>query len=56
MKTSLTDREVEFLKDTFFFFMKENYEETTIWGVFDSLTAGHKQILKDKYPDIVKGE
>lgn len=56
MKTPLTDREAEYMKDTFFFFMKENYKEATIGNVFDSLTAEHKQILKDKYPDILKGD
>lgn len=56
MKTPLTDREAEYMKDTFFFFMKENYKEATIRDVFDSLTAAHKQILADRYPDILKGD
>lgn len=54
MKILLTDTERKFVIDTLLFYMKENYKETTIWDTFVSLTAEHKQILKYKYPDIVK--
>lgn len=54
MRVPLSTREADFMKDTCFFFIRENYKDATFRDVFNSLTAEHKQILKEKYRDIFK--
>ena len=54
MRVPLSTREADFMKDTCFFFIRENYPDARFKDVFNSLTAEHKQVLTDKYSDILK--
>lgn len=56
MRVPLSTREADFMKDTCFFFIRENHPDATFRDVFNSLTAEHKQILKNKYSDILEDE
>lgn len=52
MRVPLSTREADFMKDTCFLFIRENYPDAKFRDMFNSLTAEHKQKLKDKYSDI----
>lgn len=54
MRTPLTNAEADFLKDLCFMFVKENYQDSSVEEVFNSLTAEHKKILTDKHIGIMK--
>ena len=54
MRTPLTNKESDFIRDLCFMFVKENYKDASIEDIFNSLTAEHKKILSDKHIGIIE--
>lgn len=49
MKEQISKEDMNFIKDTCFLFVKENYPDATVDDVFVSLTDEHREILSEKY-------